>query len=67
MYKLKKLTKAQKNKLKDHSNHHTKKHMASMRMNMMRGKSFKESHEIAKKKLGNNFTFLFFTYLVKMI
>ena len=52
MYKLKKLTKAQKNKLKDHSNHHTKKHMASMRMNMMRGKSFKESHEMAKKKIG---------------
>ncbi len=53
MIKLKKLTQAQKNKLKEHSNHHTKKHMASMRMNMMRGKTFKESHDIASKKVGS--------------
>ena len=49
---LKKLTKRQKDLLAAHSKHHSKKHMASMRMNMMLGKSFKESHEIALKKYG---------------
>ena len=52
MYKLKKLTQAQKNKLKEHSKKYSVKHLASMRINMMRGKSFKESHTIASKKIG---------------
>ena len=38
--------------LKRHQKHHTNKHMASMRMNMMRGDSFKEAHEKAQKKVG---------------
>ena len=42
--KMKKLTDAQKKKLAEHSKHHTKKHMASMRMMMMRGKSFSQAH-----------------------
>ena len=52
MYKLKKLTQAQKTKLKQHAKNYSMKHIASMRMNMMRGKTFKESHIIAKKKVG---------------
>ena len=50
--KLKKLTEAQKKKLKEHSVHHTKKHMAMMRMMMMRGKSFSEAHKETQKKVG---------------
>ena len=34
MYKLKKLTQAQKNKLKQHSKKYSVKHLASMRMNI---------------------------------
>ena len=49
---LKKLTKRQKDLLAAHSKHHSKKHMASMRMNMMLGKTFKEAHELATKKYG---------------
>ena len=51
--KMKKLTDAQKKKLAEHSKHHTKKHMARMRMMMMRGKSFSQAHTEAKKKVGN--------------
>ncbi len=49
---LKKLTTNQKAQLKKHSDHHSKKHMASMRINMMLGKTFNEAHNIAKKKVG---------------
>ena len=49
---LKKLTKRQKDLLAVHSKHLSKKHMASMRMNIMRGKTFKEAHELATKKYG---------------
>ena len=45
-----KLSEAQKKKLAEHSKHHTKKHMASMRMMMMQGKSFSQAHMEAKKK-----------------
>jgi len=47
---MKKLSEAQKKKLAEHSKHHTKKHMASMRMSMMKGKSFSQAHLEAKKK-----------------
>lgn len=47
---MKKLTEAQKKKLAEHGKHHTKKHMASMRMAMMRGKTFSQAHSEAKKK-----------------
>ena len=52
MNKLRKLTQAEKDKLKAHSAHHSKRHLASMRMNMMRGKSFAEAHHLAQKKIG---------------
>tara|TARA_Y100000592_G_C5455236_1_gene311027 strand:+ start:1700 stop:1897 length:198 start_codon:yes stop_codon:yes gene_type:complete len=51
--KLKKLTEAQKKKLSEHSKHHSKKHMASMRMAMMKGKTFSQAHSEAMKKVGN--------------
>jgi urocanate hydratase len=50
--KLKKLTDAQKKKLQEHSKHHTKKHMATMRMMMQRGITFDKAHTEAKKKVG---------------
>ena len=52
MVKLKKLSESQKKKLKEHSVQHSKEHMKSMRMNMMRGDSFKEAHNKAMKKVG---------------
>tara|TARA_R100001143_G_scaffold60469_1_gene59987 strand:+ start:220 stop:369 length:150 start_codon:yes stop_codon:yes gene_type:complete len=45
-----KLTDAQKKKLKEHSKHHTVKHMASMRLAMVRGMSFATAHKNALKK-----------------
>lgn len=50
--KLKKLTEAQEKRLKKHSVHHTKKHMAMMRKDMMAGSTFKAAHEKAQKKIG---------------
>ena len=52
MVKLKKLNESQKKKLKEHSVNHSKKHMMSMRINMMRGETFKEAHNKAMKKVG---------------
>lgn len=49
---LRKLTDAQKAKLKKHSEHHSKRHMASMRMQMMQGSSFEAAHKRAMKKVG---------------
>ena len=51
MNKLRKLTQAEKDKLKAHSALHNTRHIASMRMNMMRGKSFAEAHRLALKKI----------------
>jgi len=48
----KKLTEAQEKRLKKHSAHHTKKHMAMMRKDMMAGSTFKSAHERAQKKIG---------------
>ena len=48
---MKKLTDAQKKKLGEHGKHHSKKHMASMRMAMMKGKTFSQAHTEAKKKV----------------
>ena len=50
--KLKKLTESQKNQLKKHGVHHTKKHMAMMRMMMMKGVSFSTAHKETQKKVG---------------
>ena len=52
MTKLKALTQKQKEQLKQHAAHHSKKHLASMRRNMMLGKSFSEAHRLAQQKVG---------------
>jgi len=52
MYKKKELTKRQKETMKRHSKHHTKKHMAEMTKLMKSGKTFGEAHKIAMKKVG---------------
>ena len=60
-----KLTEGQKKKLKEHAKHHTAKHIARMRLAMVRGKSFAEAHKNAlrldkkpkketKKRVGTN-------------
>ena len=46
------LTKRQKDALKKHSKHHTKKHMAEMRKAMKSGKTFSAAHKSAMKKVG---------------
>tara|TARA_R110000824_G_scaffold13193_2_gene57407 strand:- start:58 stop:207 length:150 start_codon:yes stop_codon:yes gene_type:complete len=45
-----KLTEGQKKKLKEHAKHHTNKHIASMRLAMVRGMSFATAHKNALKK-----------------
>tara|TARA_R100000657_G_C4662574_1_gene106321 strand:- start:698 stop:934 length:237 start_codon:yes stop_codon:yes gene_type:complete len=42
----------QQNLMKDHSVHHTKKHMKMMATMMKNGKTFTESHKAAQKKVG---------------
>ena len=46
------LTPRQEKTMKEHSVHHTKKHMATMRKEMLAGKSFSKAHKIAMKKDG---------------
>ena len=46
------LTQRQKDTLKRHSKHHTKKHIKEMSDLMKKGKTFGESHKIAMKKVG---------------
>ena len=46
------LTQRQKDTMKKHSVHHTKKHMAMMTKLMKEGKTFGEAHKIAMKKVG---------------
>ena len=46
------LTKNQQNVLKKHSKHHTVKHIRSMVTAMRGGATFKQSHNIAMKKVG---------------
>ena len=43
------ITKRQKAKLKEHSVHHTPKHMTGMRKAMKKGSTFTEAHIVAKK------------------
>tara|TARA_R100000655_G_scaffold21779_3_gene44539 strand:- start:443 stop:604 length:162 start_codon:yes stop_codon:yes gene_type:complete len=52
MAKKKELTKRQKDTLKKHSVHHSKKHMAMMRKEMRAGKSFSAAHKKAKRLIG---------------
>ena len=46
------LTDAQKKKLKEHSKHHSAKHMAMMRKDMKAGKTFTQAHKKAQKMVG---------------
>ena len=46
------LTKAQEAKLSKHGGHHSAKHMAMMRREMKKGKSFGAAHKMAKKAVG---------------
>tara|TARA_R100001460_G_scaffold6272_3_gene16538 strand:+ start:501 stop:659 length:159 start_codon:yes stop_codon:yes gene_type:complete len=50
--KKKKLTKRQEQTMKRHSEHHTAKHMKTMRDLMIKGKTFGQAHTIAKRKVG---------------
>ena len=52
MAKKKELTKRQKDTLKKHSVHHSKKHMAMMKKEMRAGKSFTAAHKKAQKMVG---------------
>jgi len=47
-----KLTDRQKETLKRHSKHHTKKHIDLMTKLMKEGKTFGEAHKVAKKQVG---------------
>jgi hypothetical protein len=51
-YHKKTLTQRQKDTLKRHKPHHTKKHMEIMKKEMMKGNTFKKAHDIALKKHG---------------
>jgi len=48
----KELSKTQKELMKTHSNHHTKKHLNFMKKKMLEGFCFQQSHELAKKNIG---------------
>ena len=52
LYKKKELTTMEKQTLKSHSKHHTKKHMEYMRNSMKRGATFTQAHKRAMKKVG---------------
>ena len=47
-----KLTDKQKEDLKKHGDKHSKSHIASMRMSMLKGASFEEAHKKAQSKVG---------------
>ena len=47
-----KLTQEQKDKLEKHKAHHSNKHIASMRMSMLKGESFDSAHKKANKNVG---------------
>ncbi len=46
------LSDEQKAKLREHSKHHSKKHMAMMNNMMREGSSFEEAHKAAMKEVG---------------
>jgi len=50
--KKKGLSALQKDNLKKHSKHHSAKHMKAMREMMKKGKTFKQAHSAAQKKVG---------------
>ena len=42
----------QKDLMKTHSKHHSKKHMDYMKKQMLKGYCFQQAHELAKKNVG---------------
>lgn len=46
------LSQRQKELMKTHSKHHTKKHLDIMKKKMLEGYCFEQAHELAKKKVG---------------
>ena len=48
----KELSQTQKDLMKTHSKHHTKKHMDEMKSQTLKGFSFQQAHQIAMKKHG---------------
>jgi len=48
----KELTKVQKDLMKEHKDHHTKKHMDMMKKAMLSGLCFQDAHAIAMRKVG---------------
>ena len=46
------LTSVQKKQMNKHKTHHTKAHLKSMAAAMRKGKTFKQSHNIAMRKVG---------------
>tara|TARA_R100001463_G_scaffold29375_2_gene66834 strand:+ start:719 stop:892 length:174 start_codon:yes stop_codon:yes gene_type:complete len=48
----KQLSQTQKDLMKTHSKHHTKKHLEEMKKQMLKGFCFQQSHQIAMKKYG---------------
>jgi len=49
---LKGLTGRQKSQMQSHKEHHTKRHLSKMATMMRKGKTFKQSHTIAKRLVG---------------
>lgn len=53
LYKPKKnLTKLQKDLMRTHSKHHTKKHLDKMKELMLKGYCFQQAHELSMKSVG---------------
>jgi len=50
---MKKLTSVQRHALSLHSVHHSKAHVKSMREAMEHGKTFKQAHDVAMRKVGD--------------
>ena len=48
----KELSKVQKDLMKEHKEHHTKKHMDMMKKAMLAGECFQNAHAIAMRKVG---------------
>ena len=47
-----KLTDRQKETMKNHSKHHSSKHMKLMKTAMLKGSTFGQAHKLAQKKVG---------------
>tara|TARA_R100000541_G_scaffold49085_1_gene56167 strand:+ start:599 stop:763 length:165 start_codon:yes stop_codon:yes gene_type:complete len=50
--KRKTLTKRQQATMKRHRRHHTRKHMAFMKKQMLKGKTYTQAHKLAMKRVG---------------